>query len=429
MDLTDVTKLDEVTWRIERRGAMRVPAIVYADEALIRDMDDNVAEQACNDAMLPGIVGASYVMPDAHWGYGFPIAGVAAFDPDQGGVVSAGGVGFDISCGVGTMTTGITLAEIEQVKHALADSLMRAIPAGVGSEGTITLDAGEMDAMLAGGAAWAVARGWGDAADLERVEKGGCMQGARPDHVSHRARARQRCEMGTLGSGNHYLEVQVVEEIFDPVAAKAFGLALGQVVITIHCGSRGLGHQIGSEFLKEMVASAEACLTAAQPEAQWIMAPDGNPTLPQLHSCGGSVSGTGSMPSSWRIWANFAGSASRRSAIIARSAVRPASVKNSLGRRCPVSSRINPRSSKLAAAGESFGLPASGPPRQVLSWKPSDTLGRVEKKLSSSRRMYSRSRGVKVATATLGILLMRLMLARSAARPAHLARARRYLPS
>src|SRR5271165_4079645 len=145
------------------------------------------------------------------------------------------------------------------------------------------------------------------------------------------------------------------------------------------------------------------------------MAPDGDPTLPRLHSCDGSVSGTGSMPSSWRIWANFAGSASLRSAIIARSAVRPASVKNSLGRRCPVSSRINPRSSKLVTVGESFGLPASGPPRQVLSWKPSATLGSVEKKPSSSRRMYSRSRAVKVATATFCILLMRRMLARLAA--------------
>ncbi|HME20133.1 MAG TPA: RtcB family protein [Acetobacteraceae bacterium] len=209
-------------------------------------------------AMLPGIVGASYVMPDAHWGYGFPIGGVAGFDPEAGGVVSAGGVGFDISCGVRTMTTGISLADVEQVKHALADSLVRAIPAGVGSEGAITLGADEMDAMLTGGAAWAVARGWGDPADLERIEEGGRMDRAQPEHVSRRARERQRREMGTLGSGNHYLEIQIAEEIFDPAAAKAFGLAVGEVVITIHCGSRGLGHQIGSEFLKDMVVVAEA---------------------------------------------------------------------------------------------------------------------------------------------------------------------------
>jgi len=258
MDLTHLTKLDEVTWRIEPTGAMRVPAIVYADEGLIRDMDEKVAEQACNVAMLPGIVGASYVMPDAHWGYGFPIGGVAAFDPETGGVVSAGGVGFDISCGVRTMTTGIPLADVEPVKYALTESLVRAIPAGVGSEGAITLGADEMDAMLTGGAGWAVARGWGESADLERIEESGRMEGAQPECVSHRARERQRREMGTLGSGNHYLEIQAVEEVFDPVAAKAFGLTPGEVVVTIHCGSRGLGHQIGSEFLKDMVVAAEA---------------------------------------------------------------------------------------------------------------------------------------------------------------------------
>jgi tRNA-splicing ligase RtcB len=258
MDPARLTKVDEVTWRIEPTGAMRVPAILYADEALIRDMDDKVAEQASNVATLPGIVGASYVMPDAHWGYGFPIGGVAAFDPEAGGVVSAGGVGFDISCGVRTMTTGLARAEVERVKDALADSLARAIPAGVGSEGAITLDAAAMDAMLAGGARWAVEQGWGEAADLERIEEGGSAAGARPDFVSTRAKERQRREMGTLGSGNHYLEIQAVEEIFDAAAARAFGLAPGEVVVTIHCGSRGLGHQIGTEFLKEMVVAAEA---------------------------------------------------------------------------------------------------------------------------------------------------------------------------
>ena len=258
MDPARLTKLDDVTWRIEPTGAMRVPAILCADEALIREMDDKVAEQASNVAALPGIVGASFVMPDAHWGYGFPIGGVAAFDAEHGGVVSAGGVGFDISCGVRTMTTGLPLAEVERVKDALADALARAIPAGVGSEGAITLDPVAMDAMLRGGARWAVEQGWGEAADLERIEEGGCAEGARPDCVSARAKERQRREMGTLGSGNHYLEVQVVEEVFDPAVARAFGLAPGEVVVTIHCGSRGLGHQIGTEFLKEMVIAAEA---------------------------------------------------------------------------------------------------------------------------------------------------------------------------
>jgi tRNA-splicing ligase RtcB len=257
MDPARFTRLDATTWRIEPQGAMRVPAIIYADETLIRDMDDKVGEQACNVAELPGIVQASYAMPDAHWGYGFPIGGVAAFDPDQGGVVSAGGVGFDISCGVRTMLTGLSVSDIVPVQKALADSLFRQIPAGVGSTGAITLDAAEMDAMLVGGARWAVERGWGDARDLERIEECGTMAGARPDCVSERAKERQRREMGTLGSGNHYLEIQAVAEIFDAAVADVFGIKQDEVVVTIHCGSRGLGHQIGTEFLKEMLLTAQ----------------------------------------------------------------------------------------------------------------------------------------------------------------------------
>jgi tRNA-splicing ligase RtcB (3'-phosphate/5'-hydroxy nucleic acid ligase) len=258
MDTNRLTRVDATTWRIEPQGAMRVPAIIYADEELIRDMDDKVYEQAANVATLPGIVQASYAMPDAHWGYGFPIGGVAAFDPDKGGVVSAGGVGFDISCGVRTMLTGLKIADILPVQGTLADSLYRQIPAGVGSRGPITLDAGDMDAMLAGGAAWAVERGWGEARDLERIEERGRMAGAQPANVSERARERQRCEMGTLGSGNHYLEIQVVAEILDGKVAASFGLSPDDVVVTIHCGSRGLGHQIGTEFLKEMLLAAKA---------------------------------------------------------------------------------------------------------------------------------------------------------------------------
>jgi len=258
MDPARFTRVDATTWRIEPHGAMRVPVIIYADEGLLRDMDDKVYEQAANVAMLPGIVQASYAMPDAHWGYGFPIGGVAAFDPDQGGVVSAGGVGFDISCGVRTMLTGLKVADILLVQKPLADSLFRQIPAGLGSKGSITLDAIEMDAMLAGGARWAVNRGWGEARDLERIEEQGQMAGAKPEFVSERAKERQRREMGTLGSGNHYLEVQAVAEILDASVARTFGLAEGEVVVTIHCGSRGLGHQIGTEFLKEMVVTAKA---------------------------------------------------------------------------------------------------------------------------------------------------------------------------
>ena len=250
------TQVDPTTWRLEPSGEMRVPVVIYADESLVSGMDDKVIAQATNVATLPGIVRGSYVMPDGHWGYGFPIGGVAAFDPDQGGVVSAGGVGFDISCGVRTMLTGLSVADILSIQRQLADSLFRQIPAGVGSTGSITLDAIDMEAMLVGGAQWAVEHGWGDEADLERIEEKGRMTGARPEYVSDRARERQRDEMGTLGSGNHYLEVQAVAEIFDRAVADVFGIAKDGVVVTIHCGSRGLGHQIGSEFLKEMVVTA-----------------------------------------------------------------------------------------------------------------------------------------------------------------------------
>jgi tRNA-splicing ligase RtcB len=257
MDPARFTRIDATAWRIEPTGGMRVPAIIYADEELIRGMDDKVGEQAANVAMLPGIQVASYAMPDAHWGYGFPIGGVAAFDADEGGVVSAGGVGFDISCGVRTMLTGLRTGDLVPHQRAIADSLFRQIPAGVGSEGSITLDPAEMDAMLRGGARWAVERGWGEARDLDRIEEGGTAAGARPEFVSDRAKHRQRREMGTLGSGNHYLEVQAVEAVYDTEVARAFGLAKDEVVVTIHCGSRGLGHQIGSEFLLEMAIAAK----------------------------------------------------------------------------------------------------------------------------------------------------------------------------
>jgi tRNA-splicing ligase RtcB len=209
-----------------------------------------------NVATLPGIVQASYAMPDAHWGYGFPIGGVAAFDPDQGGVVSAGGVGFDISCGVRCLQTGLTVEDVMPVQRALADILYHKIPAGVGSTGAIHLNDEQMDAMLAGGAQWAVERGWGWTTDLERIEEHGQMKHAKPANVSAHAKKRQRDEMGTLGSGNHYLEVQKVVRVFDVKAAEVFGLKENAVVVSIHCGSRGLGHQIGTDFLRKMAIAA-----------------------------------------------------------------------------------------------------------------------------------------------------------------------------
>lgn len=254
---TGLFKCDnEYTWRIEPHGAMRVPAIIYADRQLIEQMDEKVYEQICNVAMLPGIVKAAYAMPDAHWGYGFPIGGVAAFDADEGGVISAGGVGFDISCGVRALRTGLTRQDLEPHKHALADILFNMVPAGLGSKGSIHLGYKEMEAMLLKGAQWAVKEGYGRAEDLERIEENGCMPGAEPSHVSEKARKRQQDEMGTLGSGNHYLEVQVVKEIFRKEVADVFGLYEGEIIVSIHCGSRGLGHQIGTEFLKDMAINA-----------------------------------------------------------------------------------------------------------------------------------------------------------------------------
>ncbi len=256
MDTSQLIQRDETCFEIPAAGAMRVPAVIYADAELIRAMDQKVHDQICNVAMLPGIVQAAYAMPDAHWGYGFPIGGVAAFDPEQGGVISAGGVGFDISCGVRTLHTGLTLAELNPQRHRVADELYRTIPAGLGSHGKLHLNHQEMIAMLTRGAKWAVEKGFGESADLEYTEEQGCMADAEPSRVSSKARERQRDEMGTLGSGNHYLEVQRVVEIYEHAAAECFGVHTDDIVISIHCGSRGLGHQIGAEFLKEMAISA-----------------------------------------------------------------------------------------------------------------------------------------------------------------------------
>jgi tRNA-splicing ligase RtcB len=272
MDLGLLKRRSDFEWEIPPQGAMRVPAVIYASEALMRDMDHKVYEQAVNVATLPGIVKASYAMPDAHWGYGFPIGGVAAFDPDAGGVVSAGGVGFDISCGVRCLHTGLKRPDVMKVQKELAHELSRSIPAGLGSTGGIHLGEAEMDAMLSGGAKWAVQRGWGVPEDLERIEEQGQMKHAKPGKVSAQAKKRQRDEMGTLGSGNHYLEVQEVTALFDAKIAAAFGLAQGDIVVMIHCGSRGLGHQIGTEYLKQMAISA-ARYGIALPDRELACAP------------------------------------------------------------------------------------------------------------------------------------------------------------
>jgi tRNA-splicing ligase RtcB len=255
MNLSQFQRRSDYEWLIKPIGKMRVPGIIFASKELLQEMDDKVYEQVVNVASLPGIQKASYAMPDAHWGYGFPIGGVAAFDPEEGGVISAGGVGFDISCGVRTMLTGLKRGDIEGVKKELADVLYEAIPAGVGSRGNLRLNAVEMTGMLSGGARWAVEKGYGTREDLERIEEDGAMIGALPDEISNQAKSRQRDEMGTLGSGNHYLEVQEVVKIFEKEAGAVYGIGEGDIVISVHCGSRGLGHQICTEYMKSMIVS------------------------------------------------------------------------------------------------------------------------------------------------------------------------------
>lgn len=245
-------QISDYIWQIDPLDNMRVPSVLFADHQLIQAMDDKVFEQLANVASLPGIVQAAYAMPDAHWGYGFPIGGVAAFDPDDNGVISAGGVGFDISCGVRTLLTGLKKKEIEPYKEKWADALFRAIPSGVGCTGRLRVKEHDMNKLLAQGAHWAIKQGFGFESDLERIEDHGQALHAVPEYVSDKAKLRQRDEMGTLGSGNHYLEVQYVSEIFNKTIAKDFHLELDDILISVHCGSRGLGHQIGTDYLREM---------------------------------------------------------------------------------------------------------------------------------------------------------------------------------
>ncbi len=256
MDPKTLNRMSDFVWEIPKQGEMHVPGRIFASEKLIQGMDEKVREQITNVAMLPGIQVASIAMPDAHWGYGFPIGGVAAFDPDEGGIISMGGVGFDISCGVRTMKTGLTGDEIVPRLKTLVDQLFNRVPAGVGSEGLIKLSPGQIDEMLLGGAEWAVKKGYGTEEDLEYIEERGRVENAEPEHVSDAAKKRQFREMGTLGSGNHYLEVQIVSEVFDEEAARAMGLKKNDAVITIHCGSRGLGHQVGTDYLKSLATAA-----------------------------------------------------------------------------------------------------------------------------------------------------------------------------
>ncbi|MEW6313729.1 MAG: RtcB family protein [Pseudomonadota bacterium] len=257
MDITRLEQLQPYAWRLPRTaGEHRADVVLYGTAPLLQSMDDKVLEQIANVAALPGLVGAALTMPDAHWGYGFPIGGVAAFDAEQGGVVSAGGVGFDISCGIRCLRSNLDLEQALPDFGRLADVLFRAIPAGVGAGSEIRLDLKQLDEVLLRGAHWAVAHGYGSMADLDYIEEHGHVVGADPACVSELAKQRQREEMGTLGSGNHYLEVQVVDRIYDADAARAFGLHQNQLIVSIHCGSRGLGHQIGTDYLVQLAKTA-----------------------------------------------------------------------------------------------------------------------------------------------------------------------------
>jgi len=271
-------QLDQFRWRLPKQGRMRVDGLIYADGPLMDEIrGDPALQQVANVACLPGIVGHSIAMPDIHWGYGFPIGGVAAFDPEQGGVVSPGGVGYDINCGVRLLRTSLTEAEVRSRLAPLMNQIMRDVPAGVGAHYKgFELTGQEVRDVLVRGAAWAVERGYGVPSDLERTEGGGALAGADPEQVTPRAIERGRDQLGTVGSGNHFIEVGSVDEIHDPDAARALGLESGTVTVLIHSGSRGLGYQVCDDFLQVMQRAA-AKFGIELPDRQLACAPLDSP--------------------------------------------------------------------------------------------------------------------------------------------------------
>ena len=246
----EVRQLDDTRWEIPKSGGMRVPGRIYADARLMEGIrGDQSLQQVANVAYLPGIVKYSIAMPDIHWGYGFPIGGVAATDPEAGGVISPGGIGFDINCGVRLAATDLQFSEIRHRIQDLVDGLFNRVPCGVGSKGAIRkLTKADMSRVAVKGARWPVEFGFGDAGDLTNAEANGCVDGADPDHLTERAIERGSAQLGTLGSGNHFLEVDVVDKIFDPQVAGAFGLVEGQVTIFIHSRSRGFSFPTSSTY-------------------------------------------------------------------------------------------------------------------------------------------------------------------------------------
>jgi tRNA-splicing ligase RtcB len=274
---TSLERVGPGVWQVPPSGSMRVPARVYASEKLLAAIrSDRSLVQACNVAHLPGIIDASLAMPDMHEGYGFPIGGVAAFDADDG-IVSPGGVGYDINCGVRLMRTDLAAAELANNMAKFVHQIQRDVPAGVGSEGAIAkLSERDLDEVLRDGAAWAVRHGYGEPDDLEHTEAAGCLPGADPRALSRRARERGAPQLGTLGSGNHFAEVQVVDEVFDERAARAFGLAPGLVTVLLHSGSRGLGYQVCDDALAAMHEGARRHRIAL-PDPQLVAVPISSP--------------------------------------------------------------------------------------------------------------------------------------------------------
>lgn len=274
-------KIDDYRWEIPTsyKPGMRVPGLVFADERMLRQIaEEQAMDQVANVATLPGIVGYSLAMPDIHWGYGFPVGGVAAF-PVTDGIISPGGIGFDIDCGVRLIATNLVEAEVREKIQPLVDALFVAVPSGIGSTGRVKVSMGEIDDVLKDGARWAVQKGYGWQDDLEVTESQGSLTQADPDAVSDAAKRRGRGQIGTLGSGNHFLEVQVVDQVFDAQAAAAMGIDQGQVVVLVHCGSRGLGHQVCTDYLRTAERSARehgitlvdrqlACMPFQSPEGQ-----------------------------------------------------------------------------------------------------------------------------------------------------------------
>ncbi len=268
-------RIDGCRWRIPKsyKPGMRVDGIIYADDTLMETIrKDKSLEQVANVACLPGIVRHSLAMPDIHWGYGFCIGGVAATDPEQGGVISPGGVGYDINCGVRLIRTDLKAPEVQHRVEEIVHELFDTVPCGVGRGGRIKFKPDELKQLMARGARFVVEKGYGWEEDLEVTEAGGCIDGARPEFVSQRALSRGADQCGTLGSGNHFIEVQIVEEIADEEAARAFGLERGQVTLMIHSGSRGLGYQVCDDAIKDL-RNAPRKYGIDLPDRQLVCAP------------------------------------------------------------------------------------------------------------------------------------------------------------